>query len=157
MPFWKETSKESLKELSALLLKKITKASLPLFVRNSAFLKDVGLTEYMNDFERLERRLINLWLLGSKRIGIWKKKGVWGETLGEYGGKEPKINVHCDDMGHKGSHWIECFKVSHRESIISSCSHPTSKTSVSLAHAQRKALHESSKIFVEHVPLGAWI
>ena len=25
--------------------------------------------------------------------------------------------------------------VSHRESIISSCSHPTSKTSVSLAHA----------------------
>ena len=52
--------------------------------------------------------------------------------------------------------------VSHRESIISSCSHPTSKTSVSLAHAgvwrtQRKALHESSKIFVEHVPLGAWI
>ena len=60
-------------------------------------------------------------------------------------------------MGHKGSHWIECFKVSHRESIISSCSHPTSKTSVSLAHTQRKALHESSKIFVEHVPLGAWI
>ena len=47
--------------------------------------------------------------------------------------------------------------VSHLESIISSCSHPTSKTSVSLAHAQRKALHESSKIFVEHVPLGAWI
>ena len=52
--------------------------------------------------------------------------------------------------------------VSHRESIISSCSHPASKTSVSLAHAgvwrtQRKALHESSKIFVEHVPLGAWI
>ena len=37
--------------------------------------------------------------------------------------------------------------VSHRESIVSSCSHPTSKTSVSLAHAgvcvlKEKALHE---------------